>query len=388
MTLTSYYASNSKGVYWGSYIWTTDSGADYAYSSAIRNSDSKREDYKKNITYYDKDTNQAVASETISDRVGNTTVCTNFPTKKVNLDTTPPVCNGNNSKTNWTNSPYTISQKCEDTNKGALKAENTSKCVTPTFDVTYTTKKSAIITIKDNASNETKCPVDVYVDMTDPVCGSNNGPAAGNWKSGTRKVTVNCSDGTDQSGCKKGSYSNTWGGDHSTETIRIYDNVNNYTDCPVNVYVDNSAPSINVNNPPGRYHYSVSVSPGCYDGYSGVGYSSGFSLSSKTCTGSGTVKCCDNVNNCTPSTTLSGYQIEWPYPVYTYSFTCEFTKSVGSSSICGDGWTAIDTGDFAHGHVQCKKLESYSGQSSCSCPSGGSLSGSCSSSISGYNWSC
>jgi hypothetical protein len=170
MTLTSYYASNPKGVYWGAYVWRSpDSGADYAYSSAIRNSDATRADYGRNISY----------GETISDRVGNTTVCTNFPTKKVNLDTTPPVCgkltstNGswNNVKGHWTRQNMTISVGCTDLGADSkLKKENTSTCTqnpfTKYFNYSVTTSD---IEIADYADNKVKCPMNVYLDVDYPV---------------------------------------------------------------------------------------------------------------------------------------------------------------------------------------------------------------------------
>jgi prepilin-type N-terminal cleavage/methylation domain-containing protein len=205
MTLTSYYASNPKGVYWGAYVWRSpDSGADYAYSSAIRNSDATRADYGRNISY----------GETISDRVGNTTVCTNFPTKKVNLDTTPPVCgkltstNGswNNVKGHWTRQNMTISVGCTDLGADSkLKKENTSTCTqnpfTKYFNYSVTTSD---IEIADYADNKVKCPMNVYLDVDYPVI-SFNSSATTFYQNSSVAINVSCSDsGSVRSGIRSG----------------------------------------------------------------------------------------------------------------------------------------------------------------------------------------
>ena len=87
-----------------------------------------------------------------------------------------------------------------------------------------------------------------YFDNTKPVCDGVGGKT--DWTKGEYTVNQNCKDDkdtTDQSGCEKSPFSQYYGTDKTikTDKIRITDKAGNYTDCPVNVYLDNTAPVCN-----------------------------------------------------------------------------------------------------------------------------------------------
>jgi hypothetical protein len=158
------------------------------------------------------------------------------------FDNTPPVCDGNDGKTNWTKGGYTINQYCRD-NDGT---DDQSGCKKRTYTTMYfdtQTIKSDNITISDEAGNEAVCDYNVYIDNTAPSCGLNNGKT--NWTKGEEKITQYCvEDENTQIGCEKKEYSNTWSGsvDVQTSTITIKDRVGNTKLCDVNVYLDNIPP--------------------------------------------------------------------------------------------------------------------------------------------------
>ena len=155
------------------------------------------------------------------------------------FDNTAPVCDGNNGKTKWTMGGYNIFQKCRD-NQGTA---DQSGCTLPIYPVVYTniqTVKDDSVTIYDNAGNSTVCGYNVYIDNTKPVCGTDNGKT--NWTKGTYTVTVNCSDGTNQSECTQNSYSSFYDGTVKESSITIIDVAGNTRVCPINVYLDNTPP--------------------------------------------------------------------------------------------------------------------------------------------------
>lgn len=83
-----------------------------------------------------------------------------------------------------------------------------------------------------------------FRDTTPPVCGTVTG-ASTNWVTGKRIITIGCSD--PETGCKQSSYTKEFSGDKKVENIRIYNNDGGYFDCPVNVYIDNTKPTLTIN---------------------------------------------------------------------------------------------------------------------------------------------
>ena len=85
------------------------------------------------------------------------------------FDNTPPVCNGNNGKTDWSNGSYNLLQYCRD-NDGT---DDQSGCAQNPFVKVYTTTdnvRSSNMTISDFAGNTTVCPHDVYLEHIKPTC--------------------------------------------------------------------------------------------------------------------------------------------------------------------------------------------------------------------------
>jgi len=155
----------------------------------------------------------------------------------INVDATTPECGSNNGSLTWAKS-RSVTQHCSDSVSG---------CSSPTYTLSYPTitvkdVKIGNITIYDKAGNSTSCPVNFYVDSTEPVCGSNNG--ATRWTKG-RTVTLNCIDNS--SGCSSHtytlSYPTTTVKDVKIGNITIYDKAGNSTSCPVNFYVDSTPPT-------------------------------------------------------------------------------------------------------------------------------------------------
>lgn len=151
------------------------------------------------------------------------------------LDSIPPTCTTTEgSKTNWTNQPFTINQYCEDGQSGC--SENPFSKYYNTLTITDN------ITIKDNAGNETECPVSVYLDNEGPSCGSVSGDST-SWTNGDRNITVQCNDGNG-SGCAQSSFTQYFSSSGATDVINISDTVGNVTGCTVNKYIDKIPPTI------------------------------------------------------------------------------------------------------------------------------------------------
>ena len=168
------------------------------------------------------------ANIVIKDKVGNSKSCP----VDVYVDKVAPKCGKiTGASTNWTSGNRTISVACSDSESG---------CEQGSYSKTFTgTTKTASIVIKDKAGNSTSCPVDVYVDKSAPRCADIIGSST-SWTAGSRPISVTCSDS--ESGCAQGSYSQNFTGNTKTASIVIKDKVGNSTSCPVNVYVDNTAP--------------------------------------------------------------------------------------------------------------------------------------------------
>ena len=169
-------------------------------------------------------------SYTLKDKAGNST---NFIVN-VYVDKTAPTCGDkDNESTIWTTENRTITVGCKD---------NNSDCKSATFSKTFNTDtKVGKITISDNVGNTRDCDVNVYVDKSDPICGTASGSST-TWTNSNRKITVPCTD-PGGSGCEKTSYSNTYSSNTTTSTITIKDKVGHTTNCSVDVYVDKTAPT-------------------------------------------------------------------------------------------------------------------------------------------------
>ena len=97
--------------------------------------------------------------------------CGEYATKSANCagkqasekDKVKPVCGEvTGGSTTWSKDPRTISIKCSDADSG---------CMRDSFSRTFTeTATTGIITIRDKARNTNECPVDVYIDRTEPTC--------------------------------------------------------------------------------------------------------------------------------------------------------------------------------------------------------------------------
>ncbi len=88
-------------------------------------------------------------------------------------------------------------------------------------------------------------------DGDDPVCGTITGqPTAERWTNQNRTISVQCSDAT--TGCTRLSYSKTFTTTTKTSFISIADKSGKKVECPVNVYVDKTPPTCDI-NVEGRY---------------------------------------------------------------------------------------------------------------------------------------
>ena len=196
----------------------------------------------------------STSSIKIYDNAGNESICP----VNVYVDKTPPICGTNTGSTTWTKNDRKVTVNCSDSE---------SKCTASTFENTWnTTTKTSSITIKDNVGNTASCPVNVYVDKTPPTCGTKTGSST-SWTKNDRKVKVNCSDS--DSKCTASTFENTWNTTTTTSTITIKDNAGNTTSCPVNVYVDKTAPGCTKSYTGNVTAHKVTVSYRCTDSGSG-----------------------------------------------------------------------------------------------------------------------
>ena len=80
------------------------------------------------------------------------------------------------------------------------------------------------------------------MDNDDPVCGAATGEGTpGRWTNTNRTISVKCSDST--TGCTRTSFSKTFTQTTKESTINIVDRSGRKTACPVNVYVDKTPPT-------------------------------------------------------------------------------------------------------------------------------------------------
>ncbi len=91
-------------------------------------------------------------------------------------------------------------------------------------------------------------------DGDSPVCGTVTG-ASTRWTNQDRTISVRCSDST--SGCEKESFSKTFTTTMTKGNITIYDRSGKMTICPVDVYIDKTEPTCNLEVIRGDYISSV-----------------------------------------------------------------------------------------------------------------------------------
>jgi prepilin-type N-terminal cleavage/methylation domain-containing protein len=90
-----------------------------------------------------------------------------------------------------------------------------------------------------------------YKDRKKPKCEiKTEDSSRGNddWIAADRKITVGCDDGEEGSGCERDEYTKVFKEDAKTGTITIKDKAGNTTDCTVDVYIDKTKPSCEVND--------------------------------------------------------------------------------------------------------------------------------------------
>ena len=166
----------------------------------------------------------------VTDSVGKTSSVT----IKFQLDKTVPTCNISSQNSSWTKNDVNIAVGCSDT--------GTSGCTVESYSKSYKDENTVAtdsLEISDNAGNKTTCSYNVYHDKQAPSCGNNSGSTS--WTNQNRTVSVDCSE-TFGSGCTKNSFSNEFKSTKTSDNITISDSAGNSRNCPVNVYVDKTAP--------------------------------------------------------------------------------------------------------------------------------------------------
>lgn len=81
----------------------------------------------------------------------------------------------------------------------------------------------------------------IKLDRSGPKCGVSSGSST-TWTNKNRIISVACSDS--YSGCSKGVVSNEFKNDVKVDKISLSDKLGNVTECPVNVYLDKTKPTI------------------------------------------------------------------------------------------------------------------------------------------------
>ena len=169
----------------------------------------------------------------IQDALGNKTLIEkSFGPYKI--DNVKPTCGTvTGAKTTWTNKSFTITQGCNDDASGCEKNPYSKNFTTST--------KTYDFTIKDKAGNTNSCKVNVYLDVDKPTCGKIVGGST-SWTNQNRKISVGCND-TGGSNCTKTSFETTFSTEGTTDSITISDVAGNSRSCPVDKYIDKTAPN-------------------------------------------------------------------------------------------------------------------------------------------------
>lgn len=169
----------------------------------------------------------------IQDALGNQTVIDTV-SGIYKIDNDKPVCGeSTNAKKTWTNTPFEITQACEDAASGCKKNPYSKY-----FDKST---KTYTFTIEDKAGNTNTCDVDVYLDVDDPTCGNVEGESE-EWTGGPKTISVECKD-TGGSNCVKSPFEATFTTEGKTDEIIISDVAGNTNSCTVNKYIDKTPPN-------------------------------------------------------------------------------------------------------------------------------------------------
>ena len=291
-----------------------------------------------------------------------------------------PECGSFSPKyTDWTNSfnaKRKVTIQCVDTE---------IECLRRKFSETFTTDmKTGYISILGKNNKEKKCPVGVYIDKTDPECGTNTGST--NWTTSDRTVKVDCIDGT--SGCKKDYYEKTYTTSTITSNIEIGDKAGNTKSCPVDVYVDKTPPRCGIVTGAGTSwtNQNRTITVQCVDGESGCkqeSYTKVVTENTKTTT----ITIEDNVGhktNCevnayvdkTPPTcgTITGESTQWSRGPRLISAECKDSGGSGcqvnpfSQSFTTEGTTDVITISDNAGNTNSCTVNKYIDLAPPECP--------------------
>ncbi len=252
-SLGEYYSDNTKPSCTNireNRSWTNSSSASVSVDCNDNDNNGVNQSGCDQVTHTDS-TEGKNTTFTIKDKVGNTNSCT---VSKM-IDRTRPYCTGVSSYSSW--SPYNVARAtCQD---------NLSNCTQTSFSDSSEGRSSTFY-ISDYAGNTNNCTADKKRDQTPPQCVGyssrtkqiNRTIYKGKDEEGNSiyeevfdhwetSASVSCNDNngrssSDVSGCRRSSDSSTVRGT-SEPRIRIYDNANNYTDCPSSPKSSNISPA-------------------------------------------------------------------------------------------------------------------------------------------------
>ncbi|MBQ4634291.1 MAG: InlB B-repeat-containing protein [Bacilli bacterium] len=309
------------------------------------------------------------SSITISDVAGNQETCP----VNVYVDTEGPSCGTvRGDSTTWSTTARDIYVACNETGG--------SGCADNEFWKSFTDTKVGVIQIQDKAGNPTNCTVNAYVDTTAPSCGQISGASTSWITSGSRTITVACSDTV--SGCKNSSESKTFSDSMKTGTITITNGAGIPKNCTVNVYIDKGAPTITCSKSNTGTTSGVNISCTCSDSVSDI---SGTCPSYTGQKESKTISISDNAGNSASTTVTITSQLQksscssasWTSSsqkvgsclasgsTYTYSYsTC---SSALTASVCqAFGFTSgVCYNKTTYTRTACNSWGGYSSATSC-----------------------
>ena len=288
------------------------------------------------------------------------------------VDDTAPTCSTvTGASTSWSAISRNISVACNDTGSG---------CEQSSYSKTFTDTEVGTITIKDKAGNEAICTVDAYVDTTAPSCGQITGSSTSWINSGSRTISVECSDTV--SGCQSSTVSKTFSDSMKTGTITITNGAGITRNCPVNVYIDKDEPTITCSKSNTWTEDGVDISCTCSDSVSDISGTCPSYTAQKT---SKVISISDNAGNSTETTVIVTPQLQksscttptWTSSsetvgsclatgsTYTYSYTT--CSSALTASVCMDlGFSSgVCYKKTTYTRTSCSAWGSYSQASTC-----------------------
>ena len=145
--------------------------------------------------------------------------------------------------TNWTKQ-VTLKVNASSNKKGTLEYSfDGGSTFSSNNTKTFTANQTVKIVVRNKATGKSQSVTETikFIDNTNPSCSNITGVST-QWTNDDRTISVTCSDSG--SGCKNERVSQTFNKTTKTSVITIYDKVGNKTDCPVNVYIDKTAPTI------------------------------------------------------------------------------------------------------------------------------------------------